>query len=82
MLPSRVKGLSYVEVLTHLSMSRPLCWSFSVVKQLELLECMFWEILQKLPELYISADVLLTPQDGILSTGCTCKDCQLKSDDN
>ena len=34
-----MKGLLYVAVLkgvNHLSMSRPLCWSFSIVKQLEL----------------------------------------------
>ena len=38
-LPSQVKGLSYVEVLwgvNHLYMCRPLCWSFHVVKELEL----------------------------------------------
>ena len=30
------------------------------------LECMFWEILQKLAELHSTADVLLTTTDGIL----------------
>ena len=43
-LPSWVKGLSYVEVLwrvNHLSMSRQLCWSFSVVKLLDLYSAYF-----------------------------------------
>ena len=44
-------------------------------------ECMFWEILQKLAELHSTEDIL-TPKDGILSTGCTCEDGQLQSDDN
>ena len=42
---------------------------------------MFWEILLKLAELHSTEDVLLTPKDGILSTGHTCEDGQLQSDD-
>ena len=43
---------------------------------------MFWEILHKLAELYSTEDVLLTPKDGILSSGHTHEDNQLQSDDN
>ena len=43
---------------------------------------MFWEILQKLALLHSTKDVLLTPKDGILSTGHTCEDGQFQSDDN
>ena len=43
---------------------------------------MFWEMLQTLAELHSTEDVLLTPQDGILQTGCTHEDSQLQSDDN
>ena len=43
------------------------------------LECMFWEILQKLPELQSTANVA---QDGILLHGCSHEDGQLQSDDN
>ena len=43
---------------------------------------MFWEIMQKLAELHSTEDVLLTPQYGILYTGCTHEDGQLSSDDN
>ena len=63
-------------------MSRPPCWSFSVVKKTGALECMFWEILQKLAELHSTEDVLLTPKDGKLSNGHTHEDSQFQSDDN
>ena len=63
-------------------MSRPLGWSFSVVKLLELYSAYFREILQKLAELHSTADVPLTPKDGILYSGHTPEDGQLESDDN
>ena len=43
---------------------------------------MFWEILQKLAELHSTEDALLTPKDGILSTGRNYEDGQFQSDDN
>ena len=46
------------------------------------LECMFWEILQKLAELHSTGDILMTPKDGILSIGHTHEDGQLQSDNN
>ena len=58
-------------------MSRPLCWSHCC-EATGALECMFWEILHKLAELHSTEDILLTPKDGILSTGCTHEDCQLQ----
>ena len=42
---------------------------------------MFREILHKWAEPHSTKDVLLTPKDGILSTGHTCEDGQLQSDD-
>ena len=52
--------------VNHISMSRPLCWSFSIVQQLELYSACFLEILQKLAELHSTADVFLTTTDVIL----------------
>ena len=46
------------------------------------LECMFWEILQKLAELHSTADIFLTTTDGILQTAHTCEDGQLQSDND
>ena len=42
-------------------------------------ECMFWEILQKLPELQNTEHVAA---DGILWSGCSHEDGQLQSDNN
>ena len=46
------------------------------------LQCIFWEILQKLAELPSTEDVPSTPKDGILYSGHTPEDGQLQSDDN
>ena len=43
------------------------------------LECMFWEILQKLPELQSTKNVA---QDGILWSGCSHEDGQLQCNNN
>ena len=51
-LPYWVKGLLYVEVLmgvNHISMSRPHCWSFSIVKQLDqMYSSQLWTVYCKL----------------------------------
>ena len=70
-LPFWVKGLSYVEILWggqssfHVQTTSPLLL-FQFCEATGALECMFWEILQKLAELHSTEDVLLTPHDGIL----------------
>ena len=55
---------------------------FQCCEETGALDCMFWEILQKLAELHSIEDILLTPKDGILSTGHTHEDGQFQSDDN
>ena len=63
-------------------MSRPLCWSLSVVQLLELYSAYFLELLQQLAELHSTAGVPLTPTDGILQSGHTLADGQLQNDDS
>ena len=81
-LPSGVKGLSYVEVLqggqSSLHVQTTLL-VFSFCEATGALECMFWEILQKLLELQSTANVA---QDSIFCSGCHHEDGQLQNDDN
>ena len=52
---------------------------FSCWESTGALECMFWEILQKLPELQSTKNIA---EDGILLSGCSHEDGQLQSDNN
>ena len=66
---SWVKGLSNLEVLQGCQSSFHVQTSLLVFQCCAAsgsLQCIFWEILQKLAELDSTEDVFLTPKDGIL----------------